>query len=464
MTLTRPGAVRRSAQRGHELRESLRLQALLLALRDRVQRIGTCSYTQSPASRSRSAANPGNFVKPMILAATAALLLAGIVARSVAEPTAPAAAANESWTPAQLDQLTAPIALYSDPLLGSILAASTYPLEVVQAARWLQDPANAALTGDALEAALEAQPWDPSVKSLVPIPAVLRLMDSNIDWTEQLGDAFLAQQGDVMDSVQRLRQRAAAQGALRSTPQQTVAADQNAITIEPVSPDVIYVPYYVPAVYGPWPWPAYPPYEFAAPPDVFIGGALIGFGIGIGIFEPLWGGYGWNWPGHGLVIYPPYPRPRHPGEPPRPNPNPVRPLPQPWRHDPQHRGGVPYRDAATTARYQIPGASGQRAFRGYPAQATPGPPMQAAPVHFPPPSPVSAARETTHVPTPPPPNPRPSYEPRPTSAPRAAPPAFESFGHGPQVRSEAERGFSSRSAAPPPSPPPAGGGGSHPHR
>ena len=366
---------------------------------------------------------------------------------SVAQPPPPpAATAGEQWTPAQLDQLTAPIALYPDPLLGSILAASTYPLEVVEAARWLEDSAHAALKGEALETALEGQTWDPSVKSLVPFPAVLRLLDSNIEWTEQLGDAFLAQQADVMDAVQRLRQRASAQGMLRSTPQQAVATDQNAITIEPASPDVVYVPYYLPSVYGPWPWPAYPPYDFEPPPDVFIGDALIGFGIGIGIFEPLWGWYGCYWPGHGVVVYPPYPH--HPGEPPRPRP--PRPRPLPWHHDPLHRDGVPYRGAATAARYQGPQAPGQRAFRGYPARATPGQPMQ--------PAPVSAPRETRPAPQPQTRMPRPSYQRPAIPAPRAAPPAFESFGRGPQVRSEAARGSFSRSA------PPSSSGGGHPHR
>jgi len=250
-----------------------------------------------------------------------------------------------------------------------------------------------------------------------------------------------------MDAVQRLRQRAVAQGALQSTPQQTVTTDQNLITIEPTNPDVVYVPYYVPAIYGPWPWAGYPPYDFGLPPDVFLGGAFIGFGIGIGFFEP-WGWYGCNWPGHGIVVYPPYWRP---GNPPRlPNP---RPTPEPWHHDPLHRDGVPYRDAATAARYLGAQAAGRRDYRGFPAPATPAhapqtPPPQATPVPRP-----SYERPTAPE--------RPAMPERPVApAPRAAPPAFESFGHGPQVRSEAARGSSSRSAPPAPS-----GGGGHPgHR
>jgi hypothetical protein len=358
-----------------------------------------------------------------------------------AEPTM--AAGNEPLAPAQLDQLTAPIALYPDPLLGLILASSTYPLEVVEAARWLDDPAHAALKGDALGAALQQQSWDASIKSLMSFPDVLRMMNSNLEWTEQLGDAFLAQQAGVMDSVQRLRQRAAAQGSLRSTPQQSVSTEENAITIEPVSPDVVYVPYYVPwAVYGPWPWPDYPPYYFPLPPDVSYDDAFIGFGIGIGIFEPLWGWYGCNWPGHGVVVYPHYPG--------RPRP----PRPEPWQHDPAHRQGVPYRDPATAARYLGSEAAARRPFRGYSST----PPASAGEHGAAAPRGGEAPRVAAPMPRAPAAESRP-MAPQPSAfAPRAAPPAFESFGRGPQVRGEAARGFSSRSA---PASAPRGGGGAH---
>ncbi len=393
-------------------------------------------------------------MKPTIIGVAAALLVAITVGDSIGQPApppggAPPPAWSAHWTTAQLEQLVAPVALYPDSLLGSILAASTYPLEVVEAARWLDDPSHAALTGDALAGALEAQPWDPSVKSLVPFAAVLRQMDTYLEWTEQLGDAFLAQQADVMDAVQRLRQRAVALGTLKSTPQQTVTTDQNEITIEPTNPDVVYVPYYVPAIYGVWPWPGYPPYDFGLPPDVFIGDALIGFGIGIGIFWPTWpwGWYGWNWVGHGLVVYPPHWRP---GFPPG-LPNPRLPPPQPWQHDPQHRGGVPYRDAATAARYQGSQAAARREFRGFPSSPAPArPPQPATP---------AAPRESTPAPAAPMPV-QPSYERPAAPEPRAAPRAFESFGHGPQVRGEAARGSSSRSAPAAP----AGGGGHPGHR
>lgn len=336
------------------------------------------------------------------------------------------AANAEHLANAQLDQLTAPIALYSDPLLGAALAAATYPLEVVEAARWLDDPSHAALKGDALAAALGPQSWDPSVKFLVAFPDVLRMMNNNLEWTDQLGDAFLAQQADVMDSVQRLRQRAAANGSLKSTPQQTISTQESDITIEPTDPDVIYVPYYIPmTVYGPWPWPDYPPYYFPLEPDFFYGGALIGFGIGIGIFEPLWGWYGWNWPGHGITVFPHRPRP---GYPPGRNPN----LPpRPWQHDPQHRHGVPYGDSATATRYLGQDAASRRPFRGFEPSSAASHPE----------SPVQAPAERDHVASP-------MTHPMTQSAPlaRPTPPAFESFGRGPQVRGEASRGSSSRSA------------------
>lgn len=342
----------------------------------------------------------------------------------------------------QLDQLTAPIALYPDSLLGSVLAASTYPLEVVEAARWLDEPGHQALKGDALAAALEPQAWDPSVKLLVSFPEVLNMMNSNLEWTERLGDAFLAQQTDVMDSVQRLRQRAAAKGFLRSTPQQTVSTEQGDITIAPANPDVIYVPYYVPtAVYGPWPWPDYPPYYFALTPGISYDGAFIGFGIGIPIFEPYWGWYGWDWPAHGFRVI--ARTPRH-GRPIRESQLPAG----PWHHDLAHRRGVPYRDSATAARFLGADAASRRPYRGFP----PGP----------------APHPATQVPAPAPshahsgPGPKPMAQPSAGRLPSAhpGPPAFESFGRGPQVRGQENRGISSRSA---PAPSSRGAGGNPGH-
>ena len=346
---------------------------------------------------------------------------------------------------AQLDQLTAPIALYPDPLLGQVLAAATYPLEIVEAARWLEDPAHTALKGSELATALEPLPWDQSVKSLVPFPDVLRNLNSNLEWTEQLGDAFLAQQADVMDSVQRLRQRAATAGNLRTTPQQIVTNQDNEISIEPANPEVVYVPYYVPAeVYAPWPWPEYEPYYWLAPSGIVYGAGLIWFGIGFPTVEPYWGWWGWNWPSHAFVVYPqPVHYPRHgPVVRPRPDGEPAR----RWQHDPSHRRGVPYRDVATATRYLGPQAAWARPYRGYPASPA-----------VPPQRPEAAAPARGSVPPNVPFAPRPQLTPYSQPLPRMAPaprapvsrpaaPAFESFGRGPQVHGEAARGSSSFSA------------------
>jgi Protein of unknown function (DUF3300) len=202
--------------------------------------------------------------------------------------------------PAELDQLLAPIALHPDPLLSEILIASSYPLEVVQADRWAKS--NKALKGDALTAALEKQSWDDSVKALVQVPSVLAMMSEQLDWTQKLGDAVLAQQADVMDAVQRLRARARANGKLESTKQQTVTVktenQKQYVVIEPTSPDEIYVPYYEPAVvYGDWPYPDYAPYYFPPPPGYFTGGVLatgVAFAAGVAVRHAFWGNCDWG--------------------------------------------------------------------------------------------------------------------------------------------------------------------------
>ena len=211
----------------------------------------------------------------------------------------------QSLDNAQLDQLVAPIALYSDPLLAQVLMASTYPLEVVQADRWAK--ANKSLKGDKLTAALEKQDWDASVKQLVSTPTVLAMMNDKLDWTQALGDAVLAQQADVMDAIQRLRAKAQANGKLETTKQQkvTVKQDQGSapiIEIEPASPDVVYVPYYEPAVvYGDWPYPAYPPYYFPPPAGWVVGGAIatgIAWGAAYAIGREIWDDFDWR---HGNI-------------------------------------------------------------------------------------------------------------------------------------------------------------------
>ncbi len=215
-----------------------------------------------------------------------------------AQPPAPpgvaAPAEAQGFSLEQIDALVAPIALYPDPLLTQILMASTYPLQIVQAARWAEEPAHKGLTGDALSKALEPQSWDPSVKSLVPFPPVLAMMNADLNWTQQLGYAFAGQQAAVMDSVQRLRRQAEANGTLKSSPQQVVTATAQTIVIEPAQPTVVYVPTYNPnVVYGTWPYPAYPPVYPPPPPGYVFGTALatgLAFGAGIAITAGLW-----NW-------------------------------------------------------------------------------------------------------------------------------------------------------------------------
>ena len=194
-------------------------------------------------------------------------------------------------TPEQLQQLVAPIALYPDSLVAQILAASTFPEQVVEADRWAQ--AHPDLKGDALGQAVDQQPWDPSVKALTAFPSVLGNMDKNLSWTSSLGDAYYNQQQDVMDAVQGMRRRAQEAGNLKTTPQQTVATQDSNISIEPASPDVVYVPAYDPwLVYGGpvMAWPGWYPY-----PGIWFGGPYLSWGGGFGI--GWFGGFGWGW-GH----------------------------------------------------------------------------------------------------------------------------------------------------------------------
>jgi Protein of unknown function (DUF3300) len=201
------------------------------------------------------------------------------------------AAPYAQQTPEQLQQLVAPIALYPDSLVAQILAASTFPEQVVEADRWVQ--AHPDLKGEALGQAVDQEPWDPSVKALAAFPSVLGNMDKNLSWTSSLGDAYYNQQQDVMDAVQVMRQRAEAAGNLKSTPQQTVTTQGSTVVIEPAEPDVVYVPAYDPwLVYG-GPivaWPGWYPY-----PGIWYEGPYLSFGVGFGI--GFFGGFGWGW-GH----------------------------------------------------------------------------------------------------------------------------------------------------------------------
>jgi uncharacterized membrane protein YgcG len=216
-------------------------------------------------------------------------------------PSAPAPAAPAppytQQTPEQLQQLVAPIALYPDSLVAQILAASTFPEQVVEADRWVQ--ANPDLKGDALAQAVDQQPWDPSVKALAAFPTVLGNMDKNLSWTSSLGDAYYNQQQEVMDAVQVMRQRAQAAGNLKTTEQQTVKTQGSAIDIEPASPEIVYVPAYDPwLVYGDpiLAWPGWYPY-----PGIWFGGPYLSFGYGFGI--GYFGGFGWGWNNWGFDWY-----------------------------------------------------------------------------------------------------------------------------------------------------------------
>ncbi len=265
----------------------------------------------------------------------------------------------------ELDQMLAPIALYPDPLLSQILMASTYPLEVVEAARWSRT--NPYLKGDDAVRSVQEMDWDPSVRSLVAFPQIVQMMDEKLDWTERLGDAFLAQQSQVMDTVQGLRQKAYAAGNLRSNDQIRVNPDGQTIVVEPANPEIIYVPYYDPTVvYGPWWWDDYPPVFWAPWPDYyFVSGFAWGFGITIttGFF------FGeCDWHHHRVNVininnyY--YSRTVHDERHPFRN---VNRAPGAWQHDPDHRRGVPYRDASLRQHYGRGGASpdARHDFRGY---------------------------------------------------------------------------------------------------
>ncbi|MEW6416924.1 MAG: DUF3300 domain-containing protein [Nitrospirota bacterium] len=264
----------------------------------------------------------------------------------------------------ELAQMLAPIALYPDSLLSQILMASTYPIEVVEAERWIKQ--NKDLKGDELDKALQEKTWDASVKSLCHFPEVLYAMSEKLDLTTKLGDAFLSQQDDVMDTIQELRRKALKQGNLKTTKEQKVVVENDVIRIEPVEPEVIYVPIYDPFyVYGPWWYPAYPPYYWYYPPGAVIAGGFIGFGLGIfvGIGISSWSWFDWHH--HHIVIdihrirhFHRFPRDigRHP-----------------WRHEPVHRRGVAYRDRVISQHF---GQSPSRIYMGRPeARGYFGPPF-----------------------------------------------------------------------------------------
>jgi len=298
------------------------------------------------------------------LAQALALILFIAFAPLASAQTQPAPAPAPASAPAQdqllsageIDALLSPVALYPDNLLAQVLMAATYPLEVIQASRWLQQ--NKGLKGDAAKAAVDKLTWDESVKSLMATPDVLNMMADKLDWTQKLGDAMLAQQADVMDGVQRLRAKADANNKLTTTKQQKVSkkseGGKQVIVIEPTDPETMYVPYYDPAVvYGAWSYPSYPPYYWGAsywPYATPLLGAGLAFGAGYALGRWTGGGY-WggnvNWNNNNINI--------------SGNRN--------WNHNVDHRQGVRYNNKGVADRMNrgndIRGGAGNRAdFRG----------------------------------------------------------------------------------------------------
>jgi hypothetical protein len=252
----------------------------------------------------------------------------------------------------ELAQMLAPIALYPDALLSQVLMASTYPIEIIMADRWIKK--NPELMGDALDNALLTKEWDPSVKAICHFPAILALMSERIGETTNIGNAFLAQEDEVMNMVQELRAKAYAQGNLTTNAEQKITVEKETIIIEPANPQVLYVPYYDPYyVYGAWWYPAYPPY--------YWGPSRVGLGVGISYWPGFYFGFAFgswsyfDWHNHYIYIdghkQPRYVRRDRWGV-----------TPGPWHHTPIHRRGVAYRDKPTALKYgQYP--SGTRRFR-----------------------------------------------------------------------------------------------------
>ncbi len=380
------------------------------------------------------------FLALMLAASTA---LAQIPPPPPGPPPAPPPSANlPAFSQQELDQMLAPIALYPDPLLSQILMAATYSLEIVEAARWVS--ANPGLRGDDAVRAVAAQPWDPSVKSLVAFPQIVALMDQRLDWTQRLGNAVLTQQAQVMDTVQAMRRRANSAGNLRSSDQMRVEDQGGSFALEPVNPQLAYVPYYDPlTIYGPWWWPDYPPVYWPAWPGYYAGpGFPVGFAWSVGV--PIsagffFGAFDWHHRRFDVVnVNNFYYRPGR-----------VNISPGPWQHDAEHRRGVPYHGEAVRQQYGrpvAPSVTGSRSeFRGRQSQFVEPP---ARPVVTVPAAP--AARPQARV-----------------VAPERAPRAFEGIrAGGTQTREFSARGQASMQPHVAPAPrsapthaPPAGGGG-----
>jgi hypothetical protein len=321
------------------------------------------------AKRSFSKAIIHTFRELTALLCIAALVPGNVLAGQTQPSATPTTQPATKLPPEQLDSLVAPIALYPDPLLSQTLVASTYPLEVIQLKQWLDQHKD--LKDKALADAVQKQDWDPSIQAMAALPDVVKQLADNIKWTADLGNAFLAQQNDVMDAVQRMRKKASDAGSLKSSEQQKVETkvveSKQVIVIEQANPQVIYVPSYNPTVvYGPPVYP-YPPIYYP-PVGYYAAGMAISFGIGIAM-GAAWGGgwgYGCGWGGNNNVYI------NHNNNfvnnsnrqnfNNRQNVNNAnrgnRPSTQPagggrsnWQHNPQHRGGAPYSDRATADRF-----------------------------------------------------------------------------------------------------------------
>jgi uncharacterized membrane protein YgcG len=293
----------------------------------------------------------------MLALATSVALPSALFAQESPQASAQAPAQAPIFKKEELQQLLAPVALYPDQLLAQVLMASTYPLQIAQAAQWQKG--NAKLSGEPLDKALNAKEWDPSVKSLVPFPQVLHMMGDKLEWTQKLGDAFLAQQADVMSTVQYLRTKAQEAGSLKSNKQQTVTKSANVIVIQPASPQVVYVPVYNPSVvYGVWSYPAYPPYYYPPPAgSAFVAGVF--WGAAITASAHYWGWGTCNWHGGNVNID----VNRYNNI----NVNKNQITSNTWQHNPANRGQVPYRDQKSREQYSAKAnpAGASREAKGY---------------------------------------------------------------------------------------------------
>ena len=344
---------------------------------------------------------------------------------SVAVPPDSASAPAGAFTSEQLDQMLAPIALYPDELLAQVLMAATYPLEVVEAERWSR--AHPDVRGEDAVAAADSEDWDPSVKSLVAFPELLQTMSEQLEWTQSVGEAFLGQRDATMQSIQRLRRAAYGAGNLASSDELAVVHEGEDIALDSPSPDMMYVPYYDPrAVYGPWWWPAAPPFYWGPWPDYYV---FTGYGFVWGLGVPIGNNFfigDFDWNHHHVTrnhVHPFYDHDR--GH--RPTPS-----TQYWHHDESHRHNVPYRNPLARQEAARPHTGGSRDHgtgvpRPGPAPSHPiarqPPPAQGNPIARPP------SPEPQHGVFPAPGQPQQGGQPRTGSAPRTAVPPQGSAPH-----------------------------------